>query len=239
MNGLAYEIKRILERLRRKEGAKEFLKCSYYEILSRYIYPATKKSYSTLQDVYIDELLGFPQDGFYVDIGAYLPKLGNHTQRFYNKGWRGINIDANPESITLFERARPGDINLNVGVSETEETLVFYKFFPNSLSSFSETAYKSNREAGFEFLGTREIKVFPIKKILEEYATEKEIAFMNIDTEGLELKVLKGNDWNKFKPKVICIESSSDDNAIKDFLEDKEYSLQRKIFNNNFYFLSS
>ena len=31
---------------------------------------------------------------------------------------------------------------------------------------------------------------------------------MSIDTEGFDLKVLKSNDWKKFKPKLICIESS-------------------------------
>jgi hypothetical protein len=34
------------------------------------------------------------------------------------------------------------------------------------------------------------------------------IDFMSVDTEGYDLQVLKSNDWNVFKPKVICVESA-------------------------------
>ena len=34
----------------------------------------------------------------------------------------------------------------------------------------------------------------------------KEIDFLNIDTEGYDLEVLKGLDFKKYKPKLICVE---------------------------------
>ncbi len=48
--------------------------------------------------------------GFYVDIGAHHPFRYSNTQFFYEKGWRGINIDATPGSMDRFKDFRPEDI---------------------------------------------------------------------------------------------------------------------------------
>ena len=59
--------------------------------------------------------------GFYVDVGAYHPKLLSNTYLFYKKGWRGICVDPNPEMASLFRVARPRDVFLNVGVGGDKE----------------------------------------------------------------------------------------------------------------------
>ena len=56
--------------------------------------------------------------GFYVDIGAHHPCCFSSTYLFYQRGWRGINIDAMPGSMDLFRRIRPRDINLESAISE-------------------------------------------------------------------------------------------------------------------------
>src|SRR4030042_4646353 len=44
--------------------------------------------------------------GFYVDVGALNPLRFSNTQYFYEKGWRGINIDATPGSMKEFNEIR-------------------------------------------------------------------------------------------------------------------------------------
>ena len=56
------------------------------------------------------------QMGFYVDIGAYHPKLFSNTYLFYKKGWRGICVDPNPKMGEIFAKARPRDVFLNCWV---------------------------------------------------------------------------------------------------------------------------
>src|SRR3989344_2532261 len=51
------------------------------------------------EDIIIDKLLGMKNKGFYIDIGAYDPIRFSNTQRFYNKGWKGINIEPDPIRI--------------------------------------------------------------------------------------------------------------------------------------------
>jgi hypothetical protein len=48
----------------------------------------------------------------------------------------------------------------------------------------------------------------PLGKVLENYFHGDRIDFISIDTEGYDLEVLKSNNWEKFKPEIICTESS-------------------------------
>ena len=50
---------------------------------------------------------------FYVDLGAYDPIYHSNTFLLYLLGWRGLNIDANEDSIQTFEIFRPTDINVH------------------------------------------------------------------------------------------------------------------------------
>src|SRR6187200_1235902 len=52
----------------------------------------------------------------YIDIGANDPFYLSNTALFYNKGCRGINIEANPKLIENFKLHRPEDHNLNIGI---------------------------------------------------------------------------------------------------------------------------
>jgi hypothetical protein len=73
--------------------------------------------------------------GFYIDIGAYHPARASNTYLFYKKGWRGINIDANPYSIKLFNKMRKRDININAGISDKNTVLNYFCFSKSDSSN--------------------------------------------------------------------------------------------------------
>src|ERR1043166_5586415 len=58
------------------------------------------------------ERIASRRSGFYVDVGAFAPKQFSNTYSFYQRGWRGINIDATPGSSALFKKVRPRDISI-------------------------------------------------------------------------------------------------------------------------------
>lgn len=161
------------------------------------------------EDIIIDNLLGRNKRGFYVDVGAYDPMRFNNTQRFYIRGWKGINIEPDPIKIAKFNKLRPRDINLNIGIANKNRTLNFFKFEPETLSTFSKKSAKSYQKQGYNLTERIKIKVYKLGKILEENYQGKQIDFFSIDTEGYDYETLKSNDWKKFKPKVICIEGQS------------------------------
>lgn len=76
------------------------------------------------------------ENGFYVDVGAHHPKRFSNTFYFYKKGWSGINIDAMPGSMSLFNKIRPRDINIEAAVSNEKEEVIFYIFNEVALNTF-------------------------------------------------------------------------------------------------------
>lgn len=139
--------------------------------------------------------------GFYLDIGAYHPFRGNNTWWAYKKGWRGINIDANEESMRLFRAVRPDDINICCGVSDRDEELEYYMFH----GAAGMNTFLSERKDVREVENVKLIKMRNINDILEEYNVEK-IDFVDIDVEGIEEKIVNTFNWKKYSPKCVLIE---------------------------------
>lgn len=204
---------------------KEFVRKAFYEKIMH--------SYSQLQeDLEIDKLLNYKAQGYYVDVGANDPSRFSNTKRFYEKGWKGINIDPNPKSIKKFETERPRDLNLAIGVSNEATTLEFYEIFPDTLSTFSKSEMESYIKQGYKLATVSKIQVQPLAQILSKFASDKQIDFLTLDTEGFDLEVLQGNDWIYFRPSVICVENHSHDkntdvqiknNTIHEFIINKGY----------------
>ena len=159
-----------------------------------------------LQSIF-SKKLSKKEKGFFVDIGAYHPYKASNTYLFYINGWTGINIDARPGSMKAFNQVRPKDINLENGVGEKEDTLLYYFIDDNSsMNSFSK---KFLLNTGMYKHVKKEIpvKVLPLNNILNQYSSEFDrIDILNIDVEGFDMEVVKSNDWSKFRPSVIVIE---------------------------------
>lgn len=161
------------------------------------------------EDRLLDHIFARKNKGFYVDVGAHHPFKISNTALFYRAGWRGINIEPNPAVIELFMRHRSRDININMGVAEKEETLDYYMFDDPGINTFSEKYATSKINSGILFLEKKKIKVMPLAVILNEYLldiNQHGIDFMNIDCEAYDYEVLRSNNWEKFRPKIVVIE---------------------------------
>ena len=51
------------------------------------------------------------------------------------------------------------------------------------------------------------IPVKPLSQVLSECSIGIDIDFFSVDTEGFDMEVLKSNDWNRFRPKAIVLET--------------------------------
>ena len=173
--------------------------------------------------------------GFYVDVGALHPYRLSNTAFFYEKGWSGINIEPTPTAIELFKKHRPRDINLNLGVGNGTAELTFYCFDEPALNSFSkELSEERHNTSKFKITGEVKIPISPLSVILDEHLPKStEIDFMSIDVEGLDLDVLKSNNWNKYSPAFLLVEDFTDlrninASAIYQFVTGKNYQLKAK-----------
>lgn len=202
------------------------------------------KSYSQEgEDMILRRLFENRTKGFYVDVGAHHPKRFSNTYFFYKKGWRGINIDAMPNSMNLFNRIRARDINIEKPVSDKKQVLTYYAFNEPALNGFSKELSEERNGKGSYFIEfTKDIETTTLEEILDSSLPEnQQIDFLSIDVEGLDLMVLKSNNFEKYKPKVILIEILGNsleetwNSEITKYLVQNKYSLHSKTINTVFF----
>lgn len=192
------------------------------------IYGRITHSYSQArEDVYVDRLLR-KDKGFYVDIGANDPVKLNNTYRFYRKGWRGINVEPDVSHYNRLTAVRENDINLNCGLSEIDESIPFYVFDRDVLSTFSEERAEHLMALGYVLVETREVECHPLRHILNAHAGDEDIDILSIDTEGFDYRILRTNDWERYKPTVIITESN--DEEVNTLLTQHGYRLHRHTY---------
>lgn len=195
------------------------------------------------EDLILARIFGAQKSGLYVDIGAHHPTRFSNTFKFYLKGWRGINVDANPGSMKIFNDFRGDDINLELAISDQVTSLIFYRFNEPALNTFSsEEATKKNGLGDYKIIEEVEISTVTLADVLNKNLKKgKEIDFLSIDVEGLDLNVIKSNDWSRFQPKVIVIEELNSDlsqiskGETYKYLLGKGYTLFARTFNSSFY----
>lgn len=160
------------------------------------------------EDALLNYLFGFRNQGFFVDVGAFHPIHSSNTYLFYLKGWRGINIDARPGSMDLFERLRPRDVNLVRAISTGYETLTYAEMGDHpSMNTFSDEFMDAlnSRELVTE---RTPLATVPLADVLAEHLPVGQgIDFLTVDVEGMELKVLSSNDWTLHRPSFVLVES--------------------------------
>ncbi len=171
--------------------------------------------------------------GFFVDIGAHHPVRFSNTWMLYRKGWRGINIDPTPGSMRRFRWLRSRDINLEIGVGPEAAQMTFYCFDEPALNTF-DAAVAREKNTGKPYRVIREVQVAtePLRTILNKHLPAgQQIDFFTVDVEGLDLEVLKSNDWTKYAPRFVLAEDhnfrldSVGDSDIYKFLKDQGYEI--------------
>jgi FkbM family methyltransferase len=128
-----------------------------------------------------------------------------------------------PNSMSLFNQIRPRDINIEIAISDKKEKLKYYMFNEPALNGFSkELAEKRDGKNGYKIISVKDIETSTLEEIFEKQLPHgQEIDFMSVDVEGVDLQVLKSNDWNRFRPKIILVEISG--SLVKDIANSKEY----------------
>jgi FkbM family methyltransferase len=140
--------------------------------------------------------------GFYVDVGAFDPFRWSNTCLLYQRGWRGLNIEPDPDAIGRFERYRTRDVNLQIAVSSTSGEASFAR--SGEYAGLDGEGYLwSERDAERITVPTQ-----PLAQVLEaRLPPGQQIDLLDVDCEGLDLVVLQSNDWRRFRPTLVLAEA--------------------------------
>jgi FkbM family methyltransferase len=155
-----------------------------------------------MEDILLHRVFGDtdPHYGFYIDIGAYHPIYHSVTKLFYDKGWRGINIEPSKMQFPSFVSERPRDLNLQIAVSDREGTA---EFFEMDQTSTLEQRYLKNSNLNPE---KYTVPITTLDRIFED-KVDGEVHFLKIDVEGHETSVIQGWDRRKFRPHLAIVEA--------------------------------
>lgn len=158
------------------------------------------------EDVMLLRALRNIEHGFYVDVGAQDPVADSVTRLFYERGWRGINIDPVEYWYRRLCEDRPEDVNLNVAVGNDPGPLKLFEVLDSGLSTVDESFARRHEQAGFA-LRERLVPCRRLDSILDEYRPGT-IHFLKIDCEGAERSVLESVDLRRWRPWIILLEAT-------------------------------
>lgn len=186
-------------------------------------------SYSqNYEDLIVEKYFDRKYRGKYLEIGAYHPTRLSNTYHFYKIGWRGTVVEPNPEVKNIFNKIRPEDNFINAGISNINGSMNYYQFLIPALNTFSKGDAEKNINNGHKLEKIIKIKTIKVDEIIDE-----NIDFLSIDTEGFDEMILKNWPWNKYSPKVICVEDGN--TRIKSLLKNIGYIFQWKTKSNSIF----
>src|ERR1700687_2381015 len=102
----------------------------------------------THEDVLLWRALHSVGAGFYVDVGAHDPTALSVTRAFYDRGWRGINVEPSPVYAQMLRKERPRDVTLEVALGDKRGQATFYDFGTSGLSTLVKEIAENHLRVG-------------------------------------------------------------------------------------------
>jgi FkbM family methyltransferase len=208
----------------------------------------SRESYSQQgEDLIVESIFEFLkiENPSYLDIGAADPIRINNTYLFYRKGFRGVLVEPNPACCRRLRAARPGDKLLNIGIGVTSEKESDYYMISgggDDLNTFSKEmaeSYPSKTEGRHSIENVIKMPLVGINEILDQYF-HKAPDLVSIDTEGIDLDILKSLDFDRFRPGVFCVETlvfgtARVETRILELMSSKGYTVRGSTFVNTIF----
>lgn len=159
------------------------------------------------EDVVLARLFADKPIGRYVDIGAGDPVVASVTKHFYDRGWRGINIEPIPSMAEELRKARPEDTNLGVAVGAKPGKATLHVVVDawgwSTLDDGLASGYREEHDWNVDDV---EVEQVTLADLLTEHPGD--IDFLKIDVEGAEQDVIDGGDWTRHRPRVVVVEAT-------------------------------
>ena len=176
-------------------------------------------------------------DGTCIEIGANDGVKYSTSYFFEKKGWNCILVEPTPYLCSEIRKLRNATLFECAASTQNGETDFYiaegFELFSSleSNSTMSEHLEKNNAD-----VKKLKVKTRTLDSILEE-ADVGDIDFISIDVEGHEISVLKGFTLDKWLPKVVLLEDSTDlqETEVSVFMREHNYKRFYRSGGNDWY----
>lgn len=177
-------------------------------------------------DKLLTEIMNF-KNGTFIEVGAYDGIWSSNTKLLEEcYGWTGILIEPSENIFKTLCKNRPQAkcFQCALGSFDEDNTYAYGDFKDSPMSSFTDRGKKPKNTKVF---------IRSLQSILDE-CNISHINFFSLDTEGYELNILKGIDFQRTTFDYMLIEIYTDqyDNIVS-FLKEKGYELVCCLSNYN------
>jgi len=208
---------------------------------------ATSKYYGQWEtDKIIESYFKNKSDGICIEVGAANGYKGSNTKYFEDIGWDALCIEPNIEHKESLTAHRKFVRYYACGKENKELPLHIFRVgkddITSSLTSLSpdERLVEDHKEIINDSYKV-DVKVRTLNWILENETSDTpfenvvDIDFISIDTEGTELDVIKGLDFDKYSVKLLIIENNYNDDNIEEYMNLMGYKKDKRYKINDFY----
>lgn len=159
-----------------------------------------------MEDIHLAALLDADRPGFYIDVGGGHVVADNVSFFFYEKGWRGIVVEPQSALASAYRTVRPRDVIVEALAGQAPGDMAFHQ--ADQYHGLSTTIAGNAAIAADKGVSST-VKRLPVTTLAALCAAHApaQIDFLKVDVEGAEADVLAGNDWTRFRPRVVVIEA--------------------------------
>ena len=209
-----------------------------------------------MQDQWLDEYFKAKERGRFIDVGAHDGKTISNSWFFETqRSWDGICVEPMPAVFDKLKAERKATC-YNVACSNENGTAKFTqvvrgdKNFGHPMDMLSGLSQHTNQRERYRtdlslsrlsdaelieqgYLREIDVEVRTLQSLIEPMGLHFD--FCSIDTEGAELQVLQGIDFDRTRIEIFVIENNTGGSEVEDYLKTKGYTLHHKISHDEIY----
>jgi FkbM family methyltransferase len=144
----------------------------------------------------------------YLEIGGNHPFATSATYLLNRQlGMNGIIVEANPALIADLKKGRPRDVIVHAAVHDSDAGTARLSVSKLSeMSSLDRSMVLWWGDGSVGEAGLIEVPATRINRIVRDHMQNKAPCFMSIDVEGLDLRLLKDFDFERYRPWIVQVE---------------------------------
>lgn len=187
------------------------------------------------------DFFGQDSKGMVVDIGAADGiRYSNSRYLISELGWSGILVEPHPtyfDNINELYKDADSVTTINAAVYSEEGEMPFYVYGRDEHAQVS-TLSKEFKERVVKVHGDKfeenptMVSVIRLSTVLQEAG---KVDFLSVDCEGVDMDVIKSNDWDIYRPSLVCVEHSMPKEKLHDYMNSVGYTFLQATQGNTFF----